>query len=514
MVTGMFAPKVVSRIRRTSLADDVHQRATPLLPRALIDESSWGPVSRFVFSVKTAKFATLDGNTWKNRTSIALHRSLMTSMRATQVVEHALIAARSVQARHAFVRLFEQTAMATAAEQDAQSITSKLPLLGRTVSIKDLFDVAGHPSTAGSASLQAAAPATADAPAVARLRQAGALLIGHTNLSEFAFSGVGLNPYHGTPANSVTAGLDAAPRIPGGSTSGGAVSVAVGAAWAALGSDTGGSIRIPAALQGLVGFKSTARLVPTQGCIPLSTTLDTTCAITQTVHDAVLMHEVLAARKVSVDKRPLTAWRFALPRTVMVDGLDPQVSQHFFAAVESLRKAGAQIEEIDLPPLADTAALVANGGFSAAESWAWHRARLAEHGHTYDPRVLARIRRGELQSAADYIDLLNHRRQWIATMTQAIAGFDALISPTVPIVAPPIAPLLESDEAFFATNALLLRNPSLINLLDGCAISLPCHPRGQWPVGLMVWHGALADDRVLSSALCIEQTLHATRQTQ
>ena len=178
------------------------------------------------------------------------------------------------------------------------------PLAGLAVSVKDLFDVAGQPTTAGSMVLADRPPASADCPAVARLRAAGAALVGHTNLTEFAFSGVGINPHHGTPANPATAQLDATPRIPGGSTSGGAVSVAGGAAWAALGSDTGGSIRIPAALQGLVGFKSTARLVPTEGCIPLSTTLDTACAITRSVRDAVLLHEVLAARRVALAGAP------------------------------------------------------------------------------------------------------------------------------------------------------------------------------------------------------------------
>jgi aspartyl-tRNA(Asn)/glutamyl-tRNA(Gln) amidotransferase subunit A len=433
---------------------------------------------------------------------------------ATEAVRTSLAAARSAPARHAFIRLFEDALLADAHAQDAepaQGIPPR-PLTGRTLSIKDLFDVAGQPTTAASASMRDAPLAHSDAPAVARLRAAGALLVGHTNLSEFAFSGVGLNPHHGTPANPVTALLDTTPRIPGGSTSGGAASVATGAAWAALGSDTGGSIRIPAALQGLVGFKSTARLVPTKGCIPLSTTLDTACAITHTVADAVLVHEVLAARTVQLDTRPLRNWRLALPRSLMLDTLDATVAQHFFAAVDALRTAGAQIDEIDLPALADTGHLFMHGGFAGAESWAWHRQRLAELGALYDPRVATRIRRGAAMSAADYIDLLQQRRAWIAAVGQSIQGFDALLSPTVPIVAPPIAPLLASDDLFFTTNALLLRNPALINLLDGCALSLPCHPVGDWPVGLMVWHGALADDRVLSASLCIEQTLRNMRQ--
>jgi amidase/aspartyl-tRNA(Asn)/glutamyl-tRNA(Gln) amidotransferase subunit A len=410
---------------------------------------------------------------------------------------------------HTFIRRFDVSARATA---DAFDKAGPVPLLaGLAVSIKDLFDVAGYPTTAGSASRWDAEVAAADAQAVARLRAAGALLVGHTNLTEFAFSGVGINPHHGTPANPATALLDVAPRIPGGSTSGGGASVASGAAWAALGSDTGGSIRIPAALQGLVGFKNTQRLTPSGGCIPLSTTLDTACAITLSVRDAVVLHEVLASRRAAIDARPIAQWRLALPRTVMLDALEPAVATAFDQAIEALHRAGARIETIDLPGLRDAQALARGGGISAAESWAWHRHRLAQREAQYDPRVALRIRRGAAMGAADYIDLLTERRDWIAHMKAALAGFDALLSPTVPIVAPPIAPLLASDEAFFATNALLLRNPSLVNLLDGCALSLPCHRHGDWPVGMMVWGPALSDDVVLSVSLTVEAALASHR---
>jgi amidase/aspartyl-tRNA(Asn)/glutamyl-tRNA(Gln) amidotransferase subunit A len=414
--------------------------------------------------------------------------------------------------RHAFIRRFDGSA-AVAAFVDAQHRASAPlpPLAGLAVSVKDLFDVAGYPTTAGSVVLADAAPATHDAPAVARLRAAGAALVAHTNLTEFAYSGVGINPHHGTPANPATARLDATPRIPGGSTSGGAASVAAGAAWAALGSDTGGSIRIPAALQGLVGFKSTARLVPTDGCIPLSTTLDTACAITLSVRDAVLLHEVLAARTVALPGRPLRALRLALPATPFLDELDATVATAFSRALATLRAAGAVIDEIVLPELAALGELQAAGGFSAAESWARHRKLLAERGADYDPRVAARIRRGEHISAADYIDLFSARKAWIAQMAQRLRGYDALLSPTVPVVAPPIAPLLANDEAFHAANALLLRNPSVVNLLDGCALSLPCHAAGELPVGLMVWGGALADDAVLDASLAIEAALASAR---
>ncbi len=409
---------------------------------------------------------------------------------------------------HSFVRRFDDEARRAADRLDREP--RPLALAGLAISIKDLYDVKGWPTTAASASRHDAPAATADAPAVARLRAAGGIPVGHTNLTEFAFSGVGINPHHGTPANPATAALDAQPRIPGGSTSGGAVSVATGAAWAALGSDTGGSIRIPAALQGLVGFKNTQRLTPTEGCIPLSGTLDTACAITLSVRDAVLLHEVLAARRMQRTLRPLREWRLALPQTLMQDAMEPAVSAAFERAIRTLRAAGATIAPIDLPLLSEAAHLQRGGGIPAAESWAWHRNALQTRQAQYDPRVALRIRRGE--AISDYTELLAERQTWIARMEAALQGFDALLSPTVPIVAPRMQPLIDSDDAFFAANALLLRNPSLINLLDGCALSLPCHRHGDWPVGLMVWSTAMADDRVLSVSLAVEAALADSRQ--
>ena len=436
----------------------------------------------------------------------ARERIVTGAARAQGLLEESLAAAASPACERAFIRRFDATARADAAAADAQG-TPHRPLAGLAVSIKDLFDVQGVPTTAASAAMSDAGPAAGDAQVVARLRAAGAALVGHTNLSEFAFSGVGINPHHGTPANAGTLALDATPRVPGGSTSGGATSVAAGAAWAALGSDTGGSIRIPAALQGLVGFKSTQRLVPLDGSVPLSTTLDTACAITRSVRDAVLLHEILAARTVRLPRRPLAALHLAVPRTLMLDALEPAVAAAFERTLARLRDGGARVVEIDLPELAELAHLNAAGGFSAAESWAWHRARLAERGDRYDPRVALRIRRGQAMSAADYIDLLHARRAWIAKVDAALAGFDAALSPTVPIVAPPMQPLLDSDERFFATNGLLLRNPSAINFLDGCALSLPMQRPGDLPCGLMVWGPAMSDDAVLGASLAIERRL-------
>ncbi len=428
---------------------------------------------------------------------------------AVEQLRHSGAAAASPGAAHCFIRRFDAQALAAAQAADGlRAAGGPLPLLaGLAVSIKDLFDVAGHPTTAGSLVLADAPAALRDATVVARLRAAGAALVGHTNMTEFAFSGVGINPHFGTPINVATQALDATPRIPGGSSAGAAVSVAAGAAWAALGSDTGGSIRIPAALQGLVGFKNTQALTPNDGCVPLAPTLDTSCAITRSVRDAVLLHQVLGSRAVPLRRRPLSALRFAVPRGVMLEGLDTTVATAFERTIRQLRDAGSHVEEIDLWPLGALSRLQSGGGFAAAESWAWHRAMLSGHEAQYDPRVASRIRRGEAMSAADYIDLQHARASWIAEVGAAVDRFDALLSPTVPVVAPPLQPLLDSDENFFATNALLLRNPSIVNLLDGCALSLPCQLPGELPVGLMVWQRAHCDDAVLDAGLAIESAL-------
>jgi len=379
-----------------------------------------------------------------------------------------------------------------------------LPLTGIPVSIKDLFDVAGQVTMAGSKVLAAMPPAQADAIAVARLRAAGAVLVGRTNMVEFAFSGVGTNPHYGTPVNPADADVE---RIPGGSSSGAAVSVATGAALVGLGSDTGGSLRIPAALCGIVGFKSTARLVPLNGAVPLSTSLDTIGALTRSVRDAVTVHEILSARTVRLACKPLSSCRLAVARTLMQDGLSSTVAMAFEKSLQQLRRAGASIEEVALEELNELASINATGGLSAAESHAWHRKLLAEHEAQYDPRVALRILRGASMYAADYIDLLAARQAWIVRMQARLHNFDAVLSPTVPVVAPSIASVLHNDDEFFRVNSLLLRNTSVVNMLDGCAISIPCHTPDQLPVGLMLWHAAMHDDPLLDLALQIEAAL-------
>ncbi|RZT92530.1 amidase [Rivibacter subsaxonicus] len=422
-------------------------------------------------------------------------------------LEHCLERLRDPGLAAAFLQLDPAAARTSAAAAAA----STLPLAGLAISVKDLYDVAGQVSSAGSTVLADAAPAAADAPAVARVRAAGATLLGRTHMSEFAFSGVGLNPHHATPANVPMRALDPArPCVPGGSSSGAATSVAGGIAFAALGSDTGGSIRIPAALQGLVGFKSTARLVPTTGMVPLSTTLDTACAITRSVRDAVLLHEILAARRVRIAPRAPDTLRALVPTTLMLDELEPAVAHAFEQALSTLRTAGMQIDQRPLPALDEVARINARGGFSAAEAWSWHRELIERHESRYDPRVALRIRRGAAIDSAAYAELQHQRTRWIASMTSSLAAYDLVLSPTVPILAPALAPLQASDEAFFRHNALLLRNPSVVNLLDGCALSLPCHAPGTPPVGLMLWAPAMHDDALLSTALQIEALLAPT----
>jgi aspartyl-tRNA(Asn)/glutamyl-tRNA(Gln) amidotransferase subunit A len=419
-------------------------------------------------------------------------------------LERAIGIAESPACSHVFTRtLFDE------ARQQVGRPAPQSRLAGLAFTAKDLFDIQGQPTPAGSVVLSHAPAAKADAVAVARLRAAGGLLTGRTNMTEFAFSGVGVNPHHGTPANASDA---ATPRIPGGSSSGAAISVATGAAFIGLGSDTGGSIRIPAALNGIVGFKSTARLVPADGALPLSTTLDTVCAMTRSVRDAIAAHEILAARRVTAGAASPGAYRLAMVKNVFFDDIEPAVASAFEKALQTLRNAGAQVEEIELPELAELQAINATGGFSAAESYAWHRLLLERSGAGYDPRVAQRIIRGAGMKAHEYIDLVNARRAWIARVEAALSSFDAVLSPTVPITAPPIAsvaPGAERDQEFFRVNALLLRNPSIVNMLDGCAISLPCHAAGELPVGLMLWHAALHDDAVLAIAL---QTEHALRR--
>ena len=443
---------------------------------------------------------------------IATRQAIQQGLRSSgQVAEECLAIAQSAACKSVFLQLTPDSLRATAHLPHVASS----PLAGLAVSVKDLFDVQGQVTAAGSQVLASTPAATQDCPAVARLRQAGAGLMGRTNMVEFAFSGVGINPHHGTPKawdalTDLPAGSDPEGHVPGGSSSGAAVSVATGAAFIGLGSDTGGSIRIPAALNGIVGFKNTARRVPTQGALPLSTTLDTVCAMTRSVRDTVLAHEILSARKVPTSTRPLSGYRLAVARSLMQDNMDSAVALAFERTLSTLRAAGARIDELPLTELGELSAMMVTGGFSPAESYAWHRQLLTTGADQYDPRVAARILKGAHMPAYEYLDLVQARARWIARMGQTLQPYDAVLSPTTPITAPlrsSVAPGAERDAEFFRVNALLLRNTSAVNTLDGCAISLPCHQAGELPVGLMAWHGPMHDDTILQLALAIENCL-------
>jgi aspartyl-tRNA(Asn)/glutamyl-tRNA(Gln) amidotransferase subunit A len=378
------------------------------------------------------------------------------------------------------------------------------PFAGIPVSIKDLFDIAGDVTTAGSTALRDAAPATSDAPSVARLRAAGFIPIGRSNMTEFAFSGIGINPHYGTP----TSPYDRkAARMPGGSSSGAAVSVSDGMALGGLGTDTGGSCRIPAAMCGIVGFKPTAYRVPTQGAFPLSTSLDSIGPLAATVACCAALDAVLAGEPADdLPSFPLDALRLAVPQTMVLESMEPAVAQAFDAALMALRKAGAKIVDIPLREFSELQQINAKGGLSAAESYALHRALISKHEKEYDPRVLVRILRGKEQDAADYIDLVNARADFIRRVAAITAPYDALVMPTTPITAPRIADLKE-DEPYRRANMLVLRNPSIANFLDGCAISLPCHRAGEAPVGLMLFGAHGADRRLFAMSAAIEQVV-------
>ena len=378
------------------------------------------------------------------------------------------------------------------------------PYAGIPVSIKDLFDIKGQVTRAGSRALEDSAPAEADATAVARLRRAGFIVIGRTNMTEFAYSGIGINPHYGTPKSAWQRGVG---HVPGGSSSGAAVSIADGMAYGALGTDTGGSCRIPAAYNGIVGFKPTQRRVPLDGGVPLSFTLDSFGPLARTVGCCAVLDAVLADEPVRpLQPRPVKGMRLAVPTTIALDELEDEVARTFERALEVLSREGALIERIAVPEFLDVGVMNAKGGFSASESYAWHRYLLASKGDVYDPRVSSRILRGEGLSAADYIDLLGARRSLIARATVRLAPYDALVMPTTAITPPRIADLAD-DKAFTKANLLSLRNCTLINMIDGCAISLPAHREGEVPVGLMLAASGESDRRILELAAGIEDVI-------
>src|SRR5580704_5013980 len=338
---------------------------------------------------------------------------------ARKLVDECLarIADTSGEGARAFIHVDAEAAIEAAEAMDRLREVKAAPsaFAGIPISIKDLFDIKGQVTRAGSRALDDSPPAEADAPVVARLRRAGFVVIGRTNMTEFAYSGIGINPHYGTPKGAWQRSVG---HVPGGSSSGAAVSVVDGMAHGALGTDTGGSCRIPAAYNGIVGFKPSQRRVPLDGGVPLSFSLDSFVPLARTVGCCAVLDAVLADEPVTpLQPRPIKGTRLAVPTTVALDELDDEVARTFERALEVLSRQGALIERIAVPEFGGVGAMNAKGGFAASESYAWHRYLLTSKGDVYDPRVSSRILRGESLSAADYIDLLGARRSLIARAT-------------------------------------------------------------------------------------------------
>src|SRR5205085_4666526 len=375
------------------------------------------------------------------------------------------------EGKRVFIKVYKAQALAAADASDALRKAGIVPspLAGLPVSIKSVCSVAGETTLAGSMALEDAPPAEQDAPVVARLRAAGAVIVGTTNMSEFAFSGVGANPHYGTPGNPADR-----KRVPGGSSSGAAVSVSDQMAVVALGTDTGGSVRIPAAVCGIVGFKPTARRVPIDGVVPLSTSLDSIGPLANSVECCAIVDAVFAGEPIAVpDAASLAGLRFGIPKQFVMDDLDPTVATAFERACRLLAAKGVKVEQLDLPQLNELPTINAKGGFAASEAYAWHQKLIARRGNLYDPMVHPRILRGKEMSAADYIDLLAARTDLQKRVSAVTSNYDAVIMPTCAIVAP-FQDEVSTAEGFTRKNMLLLRNTTVGNFLDRCAISLPC----------------------------------------
>jgi len=391
-------------------------------------------------------------------------------------------------------------AAADAADARARSGVSLGPLDGAILTIKDLFDVKGEPTRAGSRILADAPPATDDAAVVKRLRAAGAVIVAKTNMSEFAFTAVGANPHYGTPGNPADR-----LRAPGGSSAGAAVAVADGMCEIAIGSDTGGSVRMPASFCGVVGFKPSKFRVPTEGAFPLSYTLDSIGPLAKTVAQCAAADAVLSGESPSVvEPAAVAGLRIGVAQGLPLLDLDPTVSSRFASAVEALKRAGARLSDESIPYWDDVARVQAKGSFSSVESFAIHRAWIDTRGDDYDPNVRVRIEAGRNVLAADYVLMQRERARLVRAMAERLADLDALVMPTTAIVAPTLAEVA-TVAAFQAKNAIILRNAAFVNFFDLCAVSLPMPREGGLPAGLMLIAKNGDDRRLLRMAAGVER---------
>lgn len=443
-------------------------------------------------------------------------RSLMSDLASGALTARALldqslaaIADPAGEGSRAFLEVHDATAIAVADGIDAvRSAGGTLPpLAGVPVALKDLFDVAGQTTTAGSVVLADEAPAERDATAVSRVRGAGMVVTGRTHMTEFAFSGLGLNVHYDTPRSPWDRQTG---RIPGGSSSGSAVAVADGMAVAALGTDTGGSCRIPAAFCGIVGYKPTASRVPVDGVTPLSTSLDSVGPIGRTVDCCAIVDDVLAGGVglVAEDKTPVDRLRLAVLSDLVTDDLDPEVASAYGTALGALSAAGIELVDVPFPELRDIPTINPRGALAAAEAYAWHRELLAAHGDRYDQRIRIRIAGGADIGAADYIDTVAGRGRLIEAAAERLAGYDAFVLPSVAVIPPSVESFGNDDSPHYAqTNMLALRNTSVGNFLDTCAISMPSTPPSAPPVGLMLMGRPGGDAALFAAARTVEAAL-------
>jgi aspartyl-tRNA(Asn)/glutamyl-tRNA(Gln) amidotransferase subunit A len=397
-------------------------------------------------------------------------------------------------------------AAADAADARARTGISLGPLDGTIISIKDVFDIAGEPTRAGSKVLaEEATPARADAAIVRRLRAAGGVIVAKTNMSEFAFTVIGANPHFGTPGNPG----DRA-RVPGGSSSGAAVAVADGMCEIAIGSDTGGSVRIPAGLCGVVGFKPSRQRVPVEGLFPLSFTLDSVGPLGGSVADCAKADSVLAGDEWDSEAfaphagKQIGGLRFGIAEGIPLDNMDGTVALAFAAALDRLDEAGVRLTREKIALFDDMTVVNTKGAISPAEACAIHQERITRRGADIDPNVRVRIDRGCAISAADYIRMLRERERLVRMMDQRLLGLDVLVMPTTPIIAPTIAEIADPEE-FSRLNAMLLRNAAIANFFDLCAISLPV--QAPFPVGLMLLARTRQDRRLLRIAAAVTELL-------
>ena len=428
---------------------------------------------------------------------------------AEQLTEAVLAAIAACDDKAIFTTVTAERAMAEAraAGKRLRAGRPASPLDGVPVAWKDLFDLEGRVTTAGSRVLANDPPAARDAAVVTRLQEAGMICVGRVNMSEFAFSGLGLNPHYGTPHNPHSRDE---PRVPGGSSSGSAVVVARGLVPVSIGTDTGGSVRIPAAYNGVIGYKATRGRYSMDGVLSAGFqprfALGPLC---RTVADAVLVDAAMRGLCASAVRHGrLEGQRLVVPGNIVFDDAEPAVVAAFEAALDRLVAQGVMIERRVLPAFDAIFDLTRqHGALVTAEAYALHRDRLENPATAaqIDPRVVSRTLLGAGISMPDYVAIMRARTRLIAEVEATIEPGTLIAYPTLPWGAPPIEPLRTDDNLFVRTNVGTLRNTLIGNFLDWCGVTIPCgtNPAGL-PIGFLLSGLTGRDEALLSVALAAE----------